>query len=632
VVLDAAATLNTHQSKVRMTELKLDYRKQTLRLLSPSVISFADGLAVDQLQLGSAGSELMVAGRATPRLELRASLSNLTAAPLRALLPTLAIDGRIDAHAELAGSLSQPTGKVEVHAKGLRAGGGAARGLPATNLDIDAQLGQETAQVDAHMHAGQGLDLDMNGQAPMNSHAQMALKVNGTFDLSILNPILEAGGQRALGKARIDAQLAGTARAPQPQGTLSLMGVELQDYTRGARLTNLDATITADGETLELKQFVAHAGPGTISATGSVKLGEGDWPVNLKVAGRDVQPLASDLLTANVDLDLTLTGAARTQLNAAGLVNVNRAVINIPNALPPDVETLNVVRAGQKPLPPAKESPLKVALDYTINAPRAVFVRGRGINAELGGELRIRGTNADVDVSGGFEMRNGTVNLAGTTLTFTDGRVSFNGRGVKKKIDPTLDFTATNSTGGGASATLHVGGYADAPVISLSSVPEMPQDQILSQLLFGSGIQGLSTLQLAQIGAALASMGGVGGGSFNPINTVQRKLGLDRLSIAGGGSGSGTATTTGSNTLGSAPGSASENNAATIEAGRYVSSRVYVGAKQSTAGPTQAQVQVDLTKKLKIQATLGTGGGSVQGATPQNDPGSSAGITYQFEY
>jgi translocation and assembly module TamB len=61
---------------------------------------------------------------------------------------------------------------------------------------------------------------------------------------------------------------------------------------------------------------------------------------------------------------------------------------------------------------------------------------------------------------------------------------------------------------------------------------------------------------------------------------------------------------------------------------------VYVGAKQSTsgAGGTQAQVQVDLTRHLKLQTTLGTGGGTAQGATPDNDPGSSVGLSYQFEY
>ena len=32
------------------------------------------------------------------------------------------------------------------------------------------------------------------------------------------------------------------------------------------------------------------------------------------------------------------------------------------------------------------------------------------------------------------------------------------------------------------------------------------------------------------------------------------------------------------------------------------------------------------------QTTVGTGGGTVQGETPQNDPGSSIGLSYQFEY
>jgi translocation and assembly module TamB len=286
------------------------------------------------------------------------------------------------------------------------------------------------------------------------------------------------------------------------------------------------------------------------------------------------------------------------------------------------VAVLNVVRPGKQPAPVTKSTATIVALNFTVAAPRAVFVRGRGLDAEMGGQLTIGGTSADPDISGGFDLRNGTINVAGATLTFSSGRVGFNGYGVKKRIDPTLDFTATN-TSGGVTATLNVGGYADAPVITLSSTPEMPQDEILSRLLFGVSVTQLTPLQLAQIGAALAIMGGVGGGGgFNPINAVQRKLGLDRLAIGGGSSNNGAATGT--------PGET--NNSATIEAGRYVTRRVYIGAKQSTSGNTQAQVQVDLTKSLKLQTTLGTGGGTVQGATPQNDPGSSIGLTYQFEY
>jgi translocation and assembly module TamB len=635
VKLEAAATFDADQSALRLTAVRVDYRKQNLRLLAPSVIHFGDGLSVDELRLGSADAELNVAGRLTPGLDLHASVSNVTSAQLHALLPNLEVDGRVDAQADLRGTLAKTTGQVEMHAAGLRAGSGAARGLPATNIDLKAQLGEDTAQVDLQMHAGNGLDLTVNGQAPMNPTATMALKASGAFDLDVLNPILEAGGQRAQGKARIDAQLDGTPQSPQARGSLVLANVNVQDYSRGFRLTDINATLSGNGDSLQLQEFTAKAGSGTITAGGTIKFADHAWPVDMKLSAHEAQPLASDLLTANITADLTLTGDMLTKLNAAGTVHVNRAVINIPNAFPPDVPTLNVVRAGQKPPPPPKPSKLVIALDYKVSAPRAVFVRGRGIDAELGGDLRVNGTASDVNVSGRFDMHQGTINLGGTTLTFDpESNVSFNGSGVNKKIDPSLYFVAKQDTGQVASAELYVTGFADAPVITLKSNPEgEPQDQIMSQLLFGTNaVATLSPLQLAQIGAALVTLGGIGGsGGFNPINTIQRKLGLDRLSIGGGGGGASAGGAGSPNALGTAPGQ-SDANAATIEAGRYISSRVYVGAKQSTLGPTQAQVQIDLTKKLKIQATLGNGGGSVQGATPQNDPGSNAGIAYQFEY
>jgi translocation and assembly module TamB len=620
--LDTSVTLYPEQREVRVTALRADYRQQTLRLLAPSLLSFGNGIAFDQLRLGMADTILQASGRLTPTLQLHATLRDFTPTQLRMLWPDLQAEGRVDADVDVTGSLAQPQGTVRLQARGLRASNGGARGLPATDIDASAQLQQQTAQVELHMHAGDGLELQVSGQAPLNRDAAIALKVSGSFNLNVINPIIEASGQRVAGHAKIDAELAGTPAAPQARGSLALSDGEVQDYPRGVRLTNVSASLEADGAQLQLKQFTAHAGTGEITGNGTVGLGDGDLPVTLQLTAHSARPFASDLLTATIDMNLKISGALRRQLDASGSVTIDHADINIPNALPPDVAVLNVVRAGKRPAPVSKTPATIVTLNFTVAAPRAVFVRGRGLDAEMGGQLTIGGTSADPDISGGFDLRNGTINVAGATLTFSSGRVGFNGYGVKKRIDPTLDFTATN-TSAGATATLKVGGYADAPVITLSSTPEMPQDEILSRLLFGVSVTQLTPLQLAQIGAALAIMGGVGGGAgFNPINAVQRRLGLDRLAIGGGSSSNGAATGT--------PGET--NNSATIEAGRYVTRRVYIGGKQSTSGNTQAQVQVDLTKSLKLQTTLGTGGGTVQGATPQNDPGSSIGLTYQFEY
>ena len=143
-------------------------------------------------------------------------------------------------------------------------------------------------------------------------------------------------------------------------------------------------------------------------------------------------------------------------------------------------------------------------------------------------------------------------------------------------------------------------------------MPDLPQDEVLAHLLFGTSVKDLSAIQIAQIASAIAELSGVTGGGGDPLGAVRKGLGLDRLSV-GGGSGSGTG--------------------ATVEAGRYVARGVYVGAKQATSGGgTAAEVQIDITRRLKAKAQLATGGGSVQGSTPDNDQGSTVGLSYQFEY
>lgn len=620
--LGATARADIPSRSVRVDTLQLRYRGEDAHLLEPLTLRLADGLAIDRLRLGVGATELQAHGEITPALSLSASLHDITSELLRPWFPGVRADGRIDVDADLAGTLAAPTGTVRIAGHALRAHSGSVRGLPAGNFTVEAQLQQTVAQVTAHADVADRLALRVDGQAPLTRTAPISLRASGNFDLVLLNPILEAAGQRVRGRAKLDAQVAGTLAGPDAHGSIELSEGDVQDFPRGLHLTGITGRLLADGNQVRLENLIAHAGPGTMTAQGTLGLDD-SMPVNVRVEARDARPLASDLITVDANLDLTVSGSLRQRLDAAGTLHVNRADLNIPNALPPSVAVLDVRRAG-KPVQPPRTSSFTMGMDLKVDSPRAVFVRGRGLDAELGGALRVGGSIADPLISGGFDMRKGTMNLAGSTLTFTSGRLSFNGQGVRRKIDPTLDFTATNISGG-VTYTLHVGGYADAPEITLSSTPEQPQDQILARLLFGADPAQLSTLQIAQIAAALATMSGVGGGGLSPLTALQRKLGLDRLSISGSTSTGSVATAAGTAAQGT-------STAASIEAGRYVSSRVFIGARQFTTGTTQAEVQVDLTRSLKIQTTLATGGGTVQGVTPQNDPGSSVGMSYQFEY
>jgi translocation and assembly module TamB len=523
--------------------------------------------------------------------------------------------GTLELDARLKGTSSAPSGLVTLTGTGLRAASRAARDLPALDVHATTRLTGDTAQLDAHASAGRASELTLTGNAPLKADGTLDLKLNGKLDLGLVNSLLEARGERAAGALAVNATVRGAPQSPEVGGTLDLTNGDLRDYVQGAHLSGITARLVASQGNLKIESLTAHAGPGQLSMTGTIRVLEPKLPLTLRLTAKNANPITSDILNLNFNADLKAEGSLRERVDLSGTIDLNRTVIGIPNALPPEVAVLDVRRSGQAP-PPPPERKLVIGLDLKLHAPRDILVQGRGLNAELGGDLHIGGTTANPSVSGGFEMIRGTFSLASTQLKFTSGRVSFSGAGLKGKIDPSLDFTA-QTTVSDATTTLHITGLADSPKFELSSSPPLPQDEILARLLFGESASQLTVLQVAQIGAALASLSGVGGSGPNPLARVQKTLGLDRLSVSGG-SGTG------------APGA--QSSGTTVEAGRYVSNRVFVGAKESTTGFSQVEVDVDLSKHLKLQTRVGNGTATTQGITPENDPGSSLGVVYQFEY
>lgn len=613
--LDTAARLNLSAHEIALQRSAARYHGQWARLLAPASVSFADGIVIRRLRLGVQQAVIELDGRVSPALELRASIHHVDPALVNAFVPDLLAQGTLDLEAQLAGTSSAPSGQVRLNAAGVRFGSGAARDLRALDLHASARLSGSSAQLDARLSAGAGSQLSLSGTAPLAAEGVLNLKLTGKLDAALANPILQARGERAAGALTVNATLNGAPRSPAIGGTLDLQHGDLRDYVQGVHLADISAHLIGGQGTLRLASLQARAAPGELSMSGTIGVLQPKLPIDLRLTTKNAQPIASDILTANVNADLKLAGTLRERVDLTGTINLNRTVIGIPNALPPEVAVLDVRRPGEAP-PAASARKLVVGLDVELHAPREILVQGRGLNAELGGDVHLRGTTDSPQVSGGFDMIRGTFALASRQLTFANGRVSFNGAGLKGRIDPTLDFTA-QTTAADATTTLHVTGFAGSPQFELSSSPPLPQDEILARLLFGESASQLTALQLAQIGAALASLSGVGGGGPNPLAKVQKALGLDRLSVgSAGNSGTGTGQSAG----------------ASVEAGRYVSDRVFVGAKQSTTGFSQVEVDVDLSKHLKLQTRLGNGTATTQGTTPENDPGSSVGMLYQFEY
>ena len=596
-------TLNARDRTLLLARLEASWKQQVLKLLAPARFNFADGVAVDRVRLGFRQAELNVSGSAGSKLDLTASLRNLPADIAAIVNPAFAADGTITADVRLTGTSARPEGTVKLTATGIHQRQGPGQALPAANLVANANLLGTSVRLDSKLTAGPSR-VSVAGSAPLSQGGELNLKTDGRIDLAMLDPLLMAQGRRARGELTIDAAITGTTAAPLIRGTAELRKGDVADYALGARLNDLAATIQASGDTIRLASFSGKAGPGTVGGSGSVSLA-GTMPVDLRFTADNARPLTSDLLSALIDASLTVQGDIKGDLQAGGRLHVRRADIRIPDKMPPSIAVLPVRDANAPPPPPQPtEPPTTIALNLTIDAPQQVFIRGRGLDAELGGTITIRGTTAKPIPDGGLHLRRGTLTVVGSTLNFTEGTIDFSGAGI---ADPSVHFVATSTTAT-IVATLTVSGSAKDPKITLSSVPDMPQDEILAQLLFNTSTSKLSPFQLAEIAAALASLSGATSG-FDPLESLRNTFGLDRLSVGSNSSGS-----------------------PTLEAGRYLTRGVYLGAKQSaTGGGTQATVQVDIAKGLKLESTAGSGSTTATGSTSSSDA-ASIGLTYQFEY
>ena len=600
--IDAAGTIDAGARTATINSLLADWKQAPIRLLAPVHLEFADGVSVVGLRVGLRQAVLEANGRISPALKLTARLRDLPASLAALVDPDLTPDGTLNAEATLTGNPARPDGTIRVTARGLRLATGPARAIPAADLTASATLRGGIAQIDLRTQAGTA-QVTLTGTVPLAASGPLDLRATGKADLAMTDPFLTPGGQRARGKFSLDATATGTVAAPRLNGTMQLTGGSFRDFAQGIDLGSIDASLVADGGALRLTRFSAKAGPGTIDANGSLDLLAADRPLDLTLTAHDARPLATDRVTASMDADLTVRGNLNGALTLGGRLVVRRADIRVPDRLPNSVPTLNVRVAGAPPpATPARASGPDIALALTVDAPEQIFVRGRGIDAELGGSVHLAGSAARPIPSGGFTLRRGEFSLAGQTLTFDTGKVSFDGGSL---TDPSLDFTA-NTTAGSVTATLAITGTASKPKITLSSVPSLPQDEVLAYLLYGQREASLGPLQVAQIAATLASLAGVGPAVGDPLESVRTAIGLDRLTIGSGSS---------------------------LQAGRYVARNVYVGAQQSVTGTgTQAVVQVDLAKGLKLQATAGSATTpSATGAGGSADA-ASVGVIYRFQY
>jgi translocation and assembly module TamB len=537
-------------------------------------------------------------------MALDVALEAFPLAVLNAVAPGQDLGGTLSGTARLTGTFADPAAAFRLRGVGVSAA--ALQSAGAAPLEINASgnfAGKVLTLSSAEASGPQGLSVSASGRLPV-SGTGVELAVRGEAPLALANRFLAERGAQASGTLQANATVSGSLKNPSIRGMFSTQGAEFVDPESNTRLRSIAIMGTIDGDRVTLRNASANlAAGGSVAAEGTISLDAASaFPADLRITLNDARYADGNLVVATVGGTLTVSGGLARDPLIAGTVNVSRAEITVPDsfgggAAALDVKHRNAPAGVQATLkraraddgtPTPTSRPSVARLDVTVNAPARIFVRGRGLDAELGGSVRLTGPVTDIHPVGGFELIRGRLGILGQRITFDEGTVTLVG-----DLDPFLNFVA-RSGGNDITVFITVTGRASDISVKFSSQPELPEDEVLARLIFNRSINELSAFQIAQLAAAAAEL--AGGSDTSLLGSLRGATGLDDLDVV----------------------TDSEGNAA-VRAGRYIQDNIYLGVEAGAQGTTRGTINLDITEDLKARGAVGSGGDSSLGVFYEKD-------------
>jgi translocation and assembly module TamB len=600
--LDAAGAL-VPVDRTRFDLKRFSARRgaNAIALQGPASFTLDDGaVLIQHLVLAVGSGRLTIDGKAGKALDLKVVASAVPLGAADLAMPGLELAGTLDASAMIKGSASAPVGQYKLAVKQLTAPQSRSAGLPPIDVAADGRLEGGSASLAAMITAGKAGTITASGTVPLDGAGTIALTAKGRLDAAVGNATLAPSGRTVSGTVLVDAHVSGTRAKPQIGGVATMTGGTFRDSLLGTRLDAIEAKITAEGDRITVERLTA-ATPngGALSGSGQVRLDpEAGFPGTVSIRGQEATLANSALVTAQANLAVDITGALARDPRIGGRVDLTRVNVEIPDRLPATLKPIDGVthvnasgQAAARLAAMRKAEALKGtkgrpalfdgALDVTVSAPNHVFVHGRGVYAELGGSLHVSGTTGRPVPKGAFSLYQGKMAVLGKTLTFTKGNLSFSGN-----LTPELDFAAEMQATD-ITAQIAITGPAAAPVFAFTSQPELPQDEILSRVLFQKASGSLSTAQAMQLAETAAQFASGGEGT---LDRMRRSLGVDSLDVGVGAGGP------------------------SVGASRAIGNRLSVGVRTG-ASPSQTglSANVDVTRHIRVESNIDANGSTSVG-------------------
>lgn len=414
-------------------------------------------------------------------------------------------------------------------------------------------------------------NFNVSKQAPLQGHFK------AQSDLQALAGLFLDNGYIFKGDLNADTQISGTLSAPQLDGTMRLNNALFVDTYNDIQLNDIAANLTLKNQAIQLVSFTAKDGEkkGTMVLSGDIDFTDiknPDIAASLQMDSMHLLKNENYDAWINADIDFKTRG---TDYLISGLLSPQAVLIRIPDRFASAIPQLNIIEQDGKKKPTDTFFE-KTKLDVKFKADSKIFVSGRGLDIELEGLLDIEGTLKGPLLEGNLKTVRGRYEEFGRRFDLNKAILRFQGA---VPPSPYLDIEASTKVDDIIGRVLITNSIEDIK-IKLTSTPSLPEDEVLSLILFGEDIQKISPFQAIQLANTLRKFSGKGGRGFDPLHQLQTLTGLDDIRVDSVGA-----------------------EGATVGAGKYISERVYLEVEQGTAaGSSAASVEIEVTPNISVES------------------------------
>ncbi|MAI89714.1 translocation/assembly module TamB domain-containing protein [Ponticaulis sp.] len=585
LTLSGRAVSLSEASRNTTGTISLDWGNETIQSNEP--FSFAQSAkgAEGQLSLALFGGEfaLQLSDEATDRLNI--TLADVELQSVMQAGGRAPLNGTMDARIHLEEAADTLVGSMT---GALRSVAWVERDMTPITFNLTGDLRDEMLSARLSTAEGQALNAQISADIPVITHANtlsLALNEqgNGGFE-ALLDGRVDNFSSLVLSDevillGAIDASLTGSIpfEADSLNGYLNMSEGRFEHAGLGTVLHRIEMYTDITDQAVNLTEFTAFGRTGgSLSGTGSFSLsGSGQSSISVQADQLVIAERREGRAVTSGTFGLELRDEV---MLITGDLTLDEGSIDL-DRLPTGsgVTTLDV-NFGEEEEEEA-EPQRRVQLDVSLNAPRRLSVTGQGMDAEMSLTSQITGDVSDIQVNGVARIVRGRFDLLGKRFSFVDSEVRLEGDPMMARLNITAERDADDFT-----ARVLISGTPRRPRVALEAEPTLPEDEILSRVLFGRSPSQLTALETARLAAALAQMGG--GGGFDLLGGIEQLAGLDSLDVG-----------------------QNESGDFTVATGRYLSEDVYLEVSSNAQGSAGVSVEWEPRDNISVTADTVPGEG-----------------------